>query len=61
MYTLNYFILFASSHFVKRNDILILHYLETNSTLKLCLHNNEFLPLYLACNLTSFIQILVNL
>lgn len=61
MYTLNYFIFFALSHFVKRNDNLILHYLETNRTLKLCLHNSEFSPLYLAFNLTSNFQILVNL
>lgn len=32
---------------------------ETNILLEICLHNNEFFPLYPACTLTSIIQILV--
>lgn len=43
--------------FCQRNDFL--HYLYTNTKLKLCLHIIEFLPVYLFNDLTSNIQILV--
>lgn len=59
MDTLNQFI-FVSSHVVTEMAIY-LHYLLTNERLEIFfLHNNGFLPLHLACNLTTNIQILVN-
>lgn len=60
MDTLNQFI-FVCSHVVTEMAIS-LHYLLTNERLEgfFFLHNNGFLPLHLACNLTTNIQILVN-
>lgn len=54
-------ILFVSSHVVTEM-VISLHYLLTNERLEVFffLHNNGFLPLHLACNLTTNIQILVN-
>lgn len=49
--------------FCERNDnfeFCALYYMKTNLRLELSLYNNDFFPLYLTCNLTSSIQILIN-
>lgn len=54
--TLNQFILFSTSHFVKEMVKCLLYII----ILKFALHNYDFLTLYLACILTSNVRILVN-
>lgn len=62
MNTLYQFIWFATSHFGKEMVIpyFTLFVNKINIWIELWLHNNKFLPRYLACNLTFNIYIFTN-
>lgn len=52
------FIFFVTSYFVKEMYCLYFtFFVNMHVRLELCLHNNDFIPVYFTCYLTSNIQI----